>query len=59
MRPLVQNDIQDCKKLFKEWFPLNYPDSWYNKILSKQRVIALGYFIELKSPDVESNDEEE
>ena len=59
MRPLIQNDILDCKKLFKEWFPLTYPESWYNKILSKQRVIALGYFVKINVPVVQSDHEEE
>ena len=51
-RPLTQEDLDKIKSLHKEWFPLSYPESWYNKILKKERVIALGCFIEYNDQEI-------
>ena len=39
--------MDEIKNLHSEWFPLNYPDSFYNKILGKPDVIAIGCFIKV------------
>ena len=51
-RQLTQEDLDKIKSLHKEWFPLSYPESWYNKILKKERVIALGCFIEHNDQEI-------
>ena len=39
-----------------EWFPLSYPESFYEKILTKPNVIAIGCFI--NTSDFESQSEQ-
>ena len=48
-RPIAQADMDEIKDLHKEWFPLNYPDSFYKKILTNNNVIAIGCFIKVDS----------
>ena len=43
--------------MHKEWFPLNYPTTYYNKLLSKDNIVAYGCFVEIKLDEYEcSND---
>lgn len=44
-RDITPTDMQEIKNLHREWFPLDYPDSFYDKILLKRHVIALGCFV--------------
>ena len=30
IRPLNQDDMDEIKNLHQEWFPLNYPDKFYD-----------------------------
>lgn len=45
-RALDSRDLIETKALHQEWFPLNYSDEYFKKILKKQ-LIALGYFYPL------------
>mmetsp|Transcript_34081 Transcript_34081/g.52360 ORF Transcript_34081/g.52360 Transcript_34081/m.52360 type:complete len:108 (-) Transcript_34081:309-632(-) len=36
----------EIENLHKEWFPLDYPKKFYETVLQKERVIAIGCFIE-------------
>ncbi|CDW78806.1 n-alpha-acetyltransferase 60 [Stylonychia lemnae] len=38
--------LKELRYLHEEWFPLNYPDTFYDKI-TKNKVIAIGCFIDL------------
>ena len=49
-RKLTQEDVDEVRKLHEEWFPLNYPDSFYNKV-AKNNVIAIGCFTKIISLD--------
>jgi hypothetical protein len=40
--------MDEIKNLHQEWFPLNYPDKFYEKILKKPGLIALGCFINIE-----------
>ena len=51
-RELGQKDLTDVRNLHEEWFPLNYPDSFYQKI-TKNNVIALGCFYRLQVSEAE------
>ena len=53
-RPLESDDLQTIRELHSEWFPLNYPDSFYDKILIKTGIIAIGCFISV--PIIEENE---
>mmetsp|Transcript_10087 Transcript_10087/g.17018 ORF Transcript_10087/g.17018 Transcript_10087/m.17018 type:complete len:174 (+) Transcript_10087:413-934(+) len=46
-RRLEQGDLTEIKNLHKEWFPLNYPQSFYDKVLLKPKIIPLGCFISI------------
>ena len=46
-RTLEQSDLDEIRLQHAEWFPLNYPDDFYEKILHKQNVIAIGCFLDL------------
>lgn len=46
-KEIQQSDLEEIKKLHTEWFPLSYPQSFYDKILTKANVIAIGCFITL------------
>ena len=50
-RELEKMDLPDIKLLHKEWFPLNYPESYYEKLLKKKGIVALGAFIEIDLND--------
>ena len=51
-RDICQNDIEEIRNLHLEWFPLNYPDSFYDKILQKKNIIARGCFIKLENLEI-------
>ena len=58
-RPLQESDLKEIEAQHKEWFPLDYPKSFYAKILSRTNVITVGCFIELDiDEEAESNDQE-
>ena len=42
------------RKLHREWFPLNYPDSFYDKLLHKPQVLPIGCFLSVPK-DCEDN----
>lgn len=52
IRPLNQDDMDEIKNLHQEWFPLNYPDKFYDQILKKPGIIALGCFIDIEDGNV-------
>ena len=54
-RKLNAKDIKELKDLHDEWFPMNYSDSFYQRVL-KKNVIAVGCFV--KSLPVPENPEE-
>lgn len=41
LRFLCPNDINELKTLCSEWFPVDYPDVWYNDITSSTRFYSL------------------
>ncbi|KAJ8319338.1 hypothetical protein KUTeg_004429 [Tegillarca granosa] len=41
LRFLCPDDIQEVKRLCTEWFPIEYPDSWYEDITSSRRFYSL------------------
>jgi len=43
-RRLSTDDIGELKNLHDEWFPMNYQESFYQRIL-KKNVIAVGCFV--------------
>lgn len=45
-RQLTSEDLKEVKNLHEEWFPLSYPDSFYNRI-HKNNVVAVGCFTKL------------
>ena len=47
VRDLYQRDMKEIKKLHQEWFPLDYPSKFYNKVLKKKGIIAKGCFIKV------------
>ena len=47
---MTAEDIQEVRNLHEEWFPLNYPDTFYSKIL-KNNHIAIGCFAKIVSSD--------
>ena len=47
-RTLQQSDLDEIRLQHTEWFPLSYPDDFYEKILFKPSVIAIGCFIDLE-----------
>ena len=51
-RKLEQSDMVSMKELHQEWFPLEYPQEFYEKILTMKRVIALGCFIKIDEKEV-------
>nr|CAG4645051.1 EOG090X0BM0 [Leptodora kindtii] len=42
LRFLCPSDLDQVKKLCKEWFPIQYPDVWYREITSDPRFYSLG-----------------
>jgi len=38
--------VKEVKNLHEEWFPLSYPDTFYDRI-KRNNVIAIGCFIDL------------
>lgn len=45
--------------MHSEWFPLNYPDKFYDTILTKKNVIPIGCFIKLIVPTEEGGEQEQ
>ncbi|KAH9490242.1 N-alpha-acetyltransferase 60 [Bulinus truncatus] len=41
LRFLGPTDVTEVKKLCREWFPIEYPDSWYEEITSNPRFYSL------------------
>ncbi|XP_013069605.1 N-alpha-acetyltransferase 60-like [Biomphalaria glabrata] len=41
LRFLGPSDVTEVKKLCREWFPIEYPDSWYEEITSNSRFYSL------------------
>ena len=44
---LEPKHLKEVKQLHAEWFPLSYPDTFYNKVTRKNNMIAVGCFIDL------------
>ncbi|XP_032228891.1 N-alpha-acetyltransferase 60 [Nematostella vectensis] len=40
-RFLCPDDIDEVKRLCREWFPIEYPDTWYKEITSNPRFFSL------------------
>ena len=51
-RKLEQNDMVCMQELHQEWFPLEYPQEFYEKILTMKKVIALGCFINIDGKEI-------
>lgn len=41
LRFLCHNDIESVKLLCSDWFPIEYPDSWYQDITSNKKFFSL------------------
>ncbi|KAK3089788.1 hypothetical protein FSP39_006543 [Pinctada imbricata] len=41
LRFLCPDDIEQVKKLCTEWFPIDYPDAWYQEITSNSKFYSL------------------
>uniref|UniRef100_A0A672S5Q5 histone acetyltransferase n=1 Tax=Sinocyclocheilus grahami TaxID=75366 RepID=A0A672S5Q5_SINGR len=41
LRLLCHDDIERIKVLCGEWFPIEYPDSWYHDITSNKKFFSL------------------
>ncbi|KAK9393024.1 N-alpha-acetyltransferase 60 [Crotalus adamanteus] len=41
LRLLCHDDIDTVKQLCSDWFPIEYPDSWYQDITSNQKFFSL------------------
>ena len=47
--------VEEIKKLHEEWFPLNYPKSFYERI-NRNNIIAIGCFIDIEDmPEQKKN----
>lgn len=44
------DDLLEVRKLHSEWFPLDYPESFYKRIF-KTNVISIGCFVQLTLKD--------
>lgn len=51
-RKLEQSDMVSMQELHEEWFPLEYPQEFYEKILTMKKVIALGCFIKIDDKEI-------
>lgn len=47
-RPLCQVDIQELKTLCADWFPVDYPESWYNDITTSKRFYSVAAVLQQK-----------
>jgi hypothetical protein len=54
---LTAEDVFEVRNLHDEWFPLNYPDSFYKKIF-RHNYISIGCFAKLVSSDAEPVEKE-
>uniref|UniRef100_A0A5F8HAC0 histone acetyltransferase n=1 Tax=Monodelphis domestica TaxID=13616 RepID=A0A5F8HAC0_MONDO len=41
LRLLCHDDIDTVKQLCGDWFPIEYPDSWYRDITSNKKFFSL------------------
>ncbi|CAF1011192.1 unnamed protein product [Brachionus calyciflorus] len=41
LRHLCQEDIPELKRLCTEWFPVDYPDTWYQDIASNKKFYSI------------------
>ena len=41
LRFLTPSDLPEIKRLCKEWFPIDYPDAWYNDITSNPKFYSV------------------
>ncbi|XP_020904651.1 N-alpha-acetyltransferase 60-like [Exaiptasia diaphana] len=41
LRFLCADDVEEVKRLCREWFPIEYPDTWYNEITTNPRFFSL------------------
>lgn len=41
LRFLGPEDVDDVKRLCREWFPIEYPDMWFNEITSNPKFFSL------------------
>jgi ribosomal protein S18 acetylase RimI-like enzyme len=48
LRNLCSDDIPELKVLCAEWFPVDYPDSWYIDITSTKRFYSLAAIYKLR-----------
>lgn len=48
LRYLCLDDLMEVKQLCSEWFPIEYPESWYNDILTDPRFYSLAATFNLK-----------
>ncbi|XP_071963802.1 N-alpha-acetyltransferase 60-like [Antedon mediterranea] len=46
LRFLSHDDLDEVKKLCSEWFPVEYPDTWYKDITSDKRFFSLAAVLE-------------
>lgn len=48
LRFLCPSDVPEVKRLCTEWFPIEYPDNWYEEITSSQQFFSLAAVYKLK-----------
>lgn len=48
LRFLCPEDVPEVKKLCTEWFPIEYPDSWYQDITSSNKFFSLAAVYRIK-----------
>ncbi|ESO06678.1 hypothetical protein HELRODRAFT_64313 [Helobdella robusta] len=48
LRYLCPDDLLEVKQLCADWFPIQYPESWYTDILTNPRFYSLAATINLK-----------
>lgn len=41
LRFLAPSDLDEVKRLCREWFPIDYPDLWYNEITSNAKFFSV------------------
>lgn len=48
LRFLCPSDVPEVKRLCTEWFPIEYPDNWYEEITSSQQFFSLAAVYKLQ-----------
>ena len=56
-RELETRDVPELRLQHKEWYPLSYPDSYYEKTLKKEKIVKIGCFISIHGLDLSEKDE--